>query len=43
MSLVVVGSVAIDNVETPNERRDNLLAGPPRIFPMRLVSSPVFI
>lgn len=27
MSLVVVGSVAIDNVETPNERRDNLLGG----------------
>ena len=27
MSLVVVGSVAIDNVETPSERRDNLLGG----------------
>jgi sugar/nucleoside kinase (ribokinase family) len=27
MSLVVVGSVAIDNVETPTERRDNLLGG----------------
>ncbi|MEM8945496.1 MAG: PfkB family carbohydrate kinase [Planctomycetota bacterium] len=27
MPLVVVGSVAIDNVETPSERRDNLLGG----------------
>lgn len=27
MSLVVVGSVAIDNVETPTERRDDLLGG----------------
>ena len=27
MPLVVVGSVAIDNVETPTERRDNLLGG----------------
>ena len=27
MPLVVVGSVAIDNVETPRERRDNLLGG----------------
>lgn len=27
MPLVVVGSVAIDNVETPEERRDNLLGG----------------
>ena len=27
MPLVVVGSVAIDNVETPHERRDNLLGG----------------
>ncbi|HCK40288.1 MAG: PfkB family carbohydrate kinase [Pirellulales bacterium] len=27
MPLVVVGSVAIDNVETPQERRDNLLGG----------------
>ncbi len=27
MPLVVVGSVAIDNVETPKERRDNLLGG----------------
>ena len=27
MSLVVVGSVAIDNVETPTARRDNLLGG----------------
>jgi sugar/nucleoside kinase (ribokinase family) len=27
MPLVVVGSVAIDNVETPNARRDNLLGG----------------
>jgi sugar/nucleoside kinase (ribokinase family) len=27
MSLLVVGSVAIDNVETPQERRDNLLGG----------------
>jgi sugar/nucleoside kinase (ribokinase family) len=27
MSLVVVGSVAIDNVETPVERRNNLLGG----------------
>ncbi len=27
MSLVVVGSVAIDNVETPTDRRDNLLGG----------------
>lgn len=27
MSLLVVGSVAIDNVETPVERRDNLLGG----------------
>ncbi len=27
MPLVVVGSVAIDNVETPLERRDNLLGG----------------
>ena len=27
MPLVVVGSVAIDNVETPIERRDNLLGG----------------
>ena len=27
MPLVVVGTVAIDNVETPTERRDNLLGG----------------
>jgi sugar/nucleoside kinase (ribokinase family) len=27
MSLLVVGSVAIDNVETPNARRDNLVGG----------------
>ena len=27
MSLLVVGSVAIDNVETPHARRDNLLGG----------------
>jgi sugar/nucleoside kinase (ribokinase family) len=27
MSLLVVGSVAIDNVETPTERRDDLLGG----------------
>ena len=27
MPLVVVGSVAIDNVETPTDRRDNLLGG----------------
>jgi sugar/nucleoside kinase (ribokinase family) len=27
MPLIVVGSVAIDNVETPTERRDNLLGG----------------
>ena len=27
MSLVVVGSVAIDNVETPTDRRENLLGG----------------
>lgn len=27
MPLVVVGSVAIDNVETPHDRRDNLLGG----------------
>ncbi|MEO1497923.1 MAG: PfkB family carbohydrate kinase [Planctomycetota bacterium] len=27
MSLLVVGSVAIDNVETPNDRRDDLLGG----------------
>ena len=27
MPLVVVGSVAIDNVETPHQRRDNLLGG----------------
>ena len=27
MSLLVVGSVAIDNVETPSERRDDLLGG----------------
>ncbi|MEO2046913.1 MAG: PfkB family carbohydrate kinase [Pirellulales bacterium] len=27
MPLLVVGSVAIDNVETPTERRDNLLGG----------------
>lgn len=27
MSLLVVGSVAIDNVETPQERRDDLLGG----------------
>lgn len=27
MPLVVVGSVAIDNVETPTQRRDNLLGG----------------
>jgi len=27
MSLLVVGSVAIDNVETPDARRDNLLGG----------------
>lgn len=27
MPLVVVGSVAIDNVQTPRERRDNLLGG----------------
>ena len=27
MPLVVVGSVAIDNVETPQDRRDNLLGG----------------
>jgi len=27
MPLVVVGSVAIDNVETPHERRENLLGG----------------
>src|SRR5690349_81480 len=27
MSLLVVGSVAIDNVETPVERRDNVLGG----------------
>jgi len=27
MPLLVVGSVAIDNVETPKERRDNLLGG----------------
>ena len=27
MPLLVVGSVAIDNVETPKARRDNLLGG----------------
>ena len=27
MSLVVVGSVAFDNVETPTDRRENLLGG----------------
>ncbi len=27
MPLVVVGSVAIDNIETPNDRRDNCLGG----------------
>jgi cytidine kinase len=27
MSLLVVGSVAIDNVETPTSRRDELLGG----------------
>ena len=27
MPLLVVGSVAIDNVETPVERRDNVLGG----------------
>jgi bifunctional ADP-heptose synthase (sugar kinase/adenylyltransferase) len=27
MPLLVVGSVAIDNVETPTTRRDNLLGG----------------
>ena len=32
MSLLVVGSVAIDNVETPDERRENVLGGSARIF-----------
>jgi sugar/nucleoside kinase (ribokinase family) len=46
MSLLVVGSVAIDNVETPTQRRDNLLGGSASHFscaarffsPVRLVS-----
>lgn len=34
MPLLVVGSVAIDNVETPKERRDNLLGGSATHFSM---------
>ena len=46
MSLLVVGSIAIDNVETPHARRDNLLGGSATHFscaasfftPVKLVS-----
>jgi sugar/nucleoside kinase (ribokinase family) len=46
MSLLVVGSIAIDNIETPNTRRDGLLGGSATHFsyaasfftPVRLVS-----
>ena len=46
MSLVVVGAVALDSVETPSQKRDNLLGGSGAYFsyaasfftPVRLLS-----